>query len=207
MRVLHDPQHIAERVDDGRRDEAVPALVDRVVSRAPLAMRSANAAATSLRGRGPTVDADTLTAIASATRDREQLRFDYLDHNGATTRRTAEPHRLVYTGHRWYLLAWDVDRGTSALAWPHRARVQLHAPAAEIAERIPSYAGILVPIDADNAILETGADSLRYIALLLCGLDMPFTVLEPPELCDELKTLAERLTSAAESTAPRPPPA
>jgi predicted DNA-binding transcriptional regulator YafY len=25
-------------------------------------------------------------------------------------RRTAEPHRLVFTGRRWYLLAWDDDR-------------------------------------------------------------------------------------------------
>ena len=56
-----------------------------------------------------------------------------------------------------------------------------------------------MPIDENNAILETGADSLRYIALLLCGLDMPFTVLEPPELRNELTALADRLRRAATS--------
>lgn len=59
---------------------------------------------------GPTVDADVLTAIAEAAYRHEQLRFDYRDRSGAETRRQAEPHRLVYTERRWYLLAWDVDR-------------------------------------------------------------------------------------------------
>jgi predicted DNA-binding transcriptional regulator YafY len=71
------------------------------------AVRSATVTAA---GRGPTVDADTLTTIASASRNHEQLRFDYLDRDGQTTVRRVEPHRLVYTGRRWYLLAWDVDR-------------------------------------------------------------------------------------------------
>lgn len=71
------------------------------------ALRSATVSAA---GGGPTVDVDTLTAIASASRNHEQLRFDYLDRDGQTTTRRAEPHRLVYTGRRWYLLAWDTDR-------------------------------------------------------------------------------------------------
>ncbi|WP_405150938.1 WYL domain-containing protein [Nocardia salmonicida] len=56
------------------------------------------------------VDPQTLTAIAGAIRDRHLLRFDYSTHDGGTTRRTAEPHRLVHTGRRWYLVGWDVDR-------------------------------------------------------------------------------------------------
>jgi predicted DNA-binding transcriptional regulator YafY len=68
------------------------------------------AATVSVAGRGPTVDAETLTVIAAAIRDSERLRFDYLDHDGAASRRSAEPHRLVFTGRRWYLLAWDDDR-------------------------------------------------------------------------------------------------
>ncbi|SDD07487.1 helix-turn-helix transcriptional regulator [Glycomyces harbinensis] len=71
-------------------------------------LRSATASAAA---SGPTVPAATLTAIAEAIHRREQLRFDYLDRAGEETRRRAEPHRLVYTGRRWYLLAWDVDRG------------------------------------------------------------------------------------------------
>jgi predicted DNA-binding transcriptional regulator YafY len=59
---------------------------------------------------GPIVDADTLTAVAAACRDHHRLRFDYRSHDGTASLRTAEPHRLVHTGRRWYLIAWDVDR-------------------------------------------------------------------------------------------------
>ncbi|WP_030542277.1 YafY family protein, partial [Streptomyces albus] len=59
---------------------------------------------------GPTVGAAVLTELAFACRDRERVRFDYRDHEGREGRRTVEPHRLVFTEHRWYLVAWDVDR-------------------------------------------------------------------------------------------------
>lgn len=68
------------------------------------------AATASAAAAGPTVDAEVLTLIAEAVYRHEQLRFDYLDRAGRETRRRAEPHRLVYTERRWYLLAWDVDR-------------------------------------------------------------------------------------------------
>jgi predicted DNA-binding transcriptional regulator YafY len=60
---------------------------------------------------GPTVDAQTLTAIAGACRDLVRLRFAYRSTDGTTTRRLVEPNRLVHTGRRWYLAAWDCDRG------------------------------------------------------------------------------------------------
>ncbi|WP_329180253.1 helix-turn-helix transcriptional regulator [Streptomyces sp. NBC_01477] len=62
------------------------------------------------RGGGPTVGQQVLTVLGAACRDRERLRFDYLDHGGAASRRTVEPYRLVHHGRRWYLLAYDVDR-------------------------------------------------------------------------------------------------
>ncbi|MBT2389473.1 MULTISPECIES: YafY family protein [Streptomyces] len=64
--------------------------------------------------RGPqssTVDTSVLTELANACRDSERLRFEYRDHGGSATRRTVEPHRLVCTERRWYLVAWDLDRG------------------------------------------------------------------------------------------------
>ncbi|MER6392016.1 YafY family protein [Streptomyces sp. NPDC059382] len=63
--------------------------------------------------RGPqrsTVDPAVLTELATVCRDGERLRFGYRDHEGTVTRRTVEPHRLVCTERRWYLVAWDVDR-------------------------------------------------------------------------------------------------
>ncbi|MET9802699.1 YafY family protein [Streptomyces sp. NPDC006368] len=56
------------------------------------------------------VDPSVLTELAHACRDSERLRFEYRDHHGSATRRTVEPHRLVCTERRWYLVAWDVDR-------------------------------------------------------------------------------------------------
>ncbi|UUN26059.1 YafY family protein [Streptomyces sp. FIT100] len=56
------------------------------------------------------VDPAVLTELANACRDSERLRFAYEDHNGSATRRTVEPHRLVCTERRWYLVAWDLDR-------------------------------------------------------------------------------------------------
>jgi predicted DNA-binding transcriptional regulator YafY len=59
---------------------------------------------------GPTVAPDTLTAVAAACRDHHRLRFDYRSHDGTTSVRTTEPHRLVHTGRRWYLIAFDIER-------------------------------------------------------------------------------------------------
>lgn len=63
--------------------------------------------------RGPqasAVDPALLTELANLCRDAERLRFAYSDHDGTATRRTVEPHRLVCSERRWYLVAWDLDR-------------------------------------------------------------------------------------------------
>lgn len=73
-------------------------------------VRTLQSAMIAMPGDGPTVDASVLTAIAAACRAHEQLRFDYVSHDGTTSRRTTEPHRLVGRGRRWYLVAWDVER-------------------------------------------------------------------------------------------------
>src|SRR6266545_4525082 len=59
---------------------------------------------------GPTVDAAVLTTIAAAARDRHRLRFDYRGREGNPSTRDTEPLRLVHTGRRWYLVAWDLGR-------------------------------------------------------------------------------------------------
>ncbi|MFI8231858.1 helix-turn-helix transcriptional regulator [Streptomyces sp. NPDC085900] len=76
-----------------------------------------------LRGPQPgAVDPAVLTELANLCRDSERLRFEYSDrpHSrtsssggtpiGSASRRTVEPHRLVCSERRWYLVAWDVDR-------------------------------------------------------------------------------------------------
>ena len=61
-------------------------------------------------GKKSSLDARTLSAIAGACRDQEMLGFRYRDHAGTASARSVEPHRLVHTGHRWYLVAWDSGR-------------------------------------------------------------------------------------------------
>jgi predicted DNA-binding transcriptional regulator YafY len=58
----------------------------------------------------PAIDPMVLTTLASACRDHERLRFDYQSHDGTSTIRSAEPHRLVSWGRKWYLVAWDSER-------------------------------------------------------------------------------------------------
>jgi predicted DNA-binding transcriptional regulator YafY len=62
-------------------------------------------------GGGPVLDATSLTTIAMACRGEERLRFDYTTRDGTGASRHVEPHRLVSLGRRWYLIAWDLDRG------------------------------------------------------------------------------------------------
>jgi predicted DNA-binding transcriptional regulator YafY len=73
------------------------------------ALQSATATLT-WGGGGQTVDPGALTVIAAACRDRERLRFAYRGRDGADSRRLVEPLKLVSTGHRWYLVAWDCGR-------------------------------------------------------------------------------------------------
>jgi predicted DNA-binding transcriptional regulator YafY len=60
--------------------------------------------------QGAVVDPEVLLAVATVCRDHQRLRFDYRSHDGTASVRTTEPHRLVHTGRRWYLTAWDLDR-------------------------------------------------------------------------------------------------
>ena len=69
-----------------------------------------NEVTVTISAAGPTVDPDVLTAIATACREHERLRFDYHRHDGTDSVRETEPHRLVHTGRRWYLVGWDTDR-------------------------------------------------------------------------------------------------
>jgi predicted DNA-binding transcriptional regulator YafY len=195
-------------------------------------------ATVSVPGTGPAVDADVLTAIAEAIPAQQQLRFDYQSFDGTAGRRTAEPHRLVHTRGRWYLVAWDVqradwrtfrvdrirprtpngpryrpreapggdvvafvERGLGTAVWRYRARVTVHAPAAEVAARLPA-AVLVEAIDEQTCIAAVGSDSPRLLALWLGMLDADFEVGDCPELTDHLRLLAERYDRASRTGEP-----
>ncbi len=60
--------------------------------------------------QGPRIDADVLTALAGACRDATRLQFGYVARDDKSSRRHIEPAAVVYSGHRWYLVAFDLDR-------------------------------------------------------------------------------------------------
>jgi len=180
-----------------------------------------------------TVDAAVLTELARVARDHFTLRFDYSDRRQTASQRRVEPYRIVSSGQRWYLVAWDLDRGdwrtfrvdrvregmspgarfsprelsdaeVEALiargvpveARRHQARVLVHAPAAELAERFGPWLGTITAIDDTSCILETGADNLEMLAGYLGLLGADFSVSEPPELVSALRVLAARYAAA-----------
>ncbi|MEW2066254.1 transcriptional regulator [Streptomyces sp. NPDC007346] len=69
-----------------------------------------NATVPLTRGDGATIDPQTLTTLASAATAQERLRFSYRSGDGTETKRQVEPYRLVSTGRRWYLVAYDLVR-------------------------------------------------------------------------------------------------
>ncbi|MBT2227247.1 YafY family protein [Nonomuraea sp. NEAU-A123] len=82
------------------------------------------------------VDPDLLTAIAAACRDHRRLRLRYPGRDGVTVR-TVEPHSLVHTTWRWYLLAWDVDRAGWRTFRVDRVEGDAGPPGARFTPRTP----------------------------------------------------------------------
>ncbi len=61
--------------------------------------------------QGPTVSAELLSLTAAAAWRRERITFTHRARDGTITARRVDPYRQVLSGRRWYLLAWDLDRG------------------------------------------------------------------------------------------------
>ena len=90
------------------------------------------------------------------------------------------------------------SRRASPGAWSrYEARVTVHAPAEELAKRLPYVAGALEPIDAHSCEYRTSDDDLEWLALRVAMLGVEVEVHEPPELIAELKAMAQRLGRAA----------
>jgi predicted DNA-binding transcriptional regulator YafY len=102
----------ADGVDGGAGGAALRALtkLDRVLpTRLRDEVRALSGSVESFGpGRAP-VDPEVLMTLARACRDEVEAGFDYPSGSGVRRRRV-EPHRLVASERRWYLLAYDLDR-------------------------------------------------------------------------------------------------
>lgn len=59
---------------------------------------------------GPVVDPEALIVLARGVRESVRCRFGYLSASGERSERDVEPYKMVSTGRRWYLMAFDLDR-------------------------------------------------------------------------------------------------
>ena len=99
------------RRDMGEAATLAAAAIDQVM---PPRLRRRVAALTAttvpLTGAGPAVEPNVLALLALACTRGERIRFGYASAAGDQHRRHAVPYRLVSTGRRWYLVAYDLDR-------------------------------------------------------------------------------------------------
>lgn len=195
-------------------------------------VRAVYGAMETLVGPGIEIDADTLMVLARACRDAVRVRFRYPGSDGEDRERTTEPVRLVVAGHRWYLMAWDVDRedwrtfrldrmgDVTASTWrfrprdypdpisyvqravteaPYRylARVRLRAEADRVRELVPPQVGRVDDEHDGWCVLVVGGQDLDWLALHVARLGFDAVVLEPPELREAARTLAQRLSAMA----------
>jgi predicted DNA-binding transcriptional regulator YafY len=96
-------------------------------------------------------------------------------------------------------VAARVAEGVSSAMWAYRAEVVVHAPAGELAARLPPAARV-EPIDAATSRVRLGASTPRTLALYLGLLDVDITVDAGahPDLAEAFADLADRYRKAAE---------
>ncbi|MFE2292621.1 helix-turn-helix transcriptional regulator [Streptomyces sp. NPDC059452] len=145
------------------------------------ALQTATVALT--RGDGATIDPQTLTTLASAATGQERLRFSYRSGSGTETKRQVEPYRLVSTGQRWYLMAYDLLRED----WRTFRVDRVTEPFATGARFTPRP----LPVEEDGS--GEPKDAARYFARSMAG--------KQPEL-----QLDVRFGAPAEFVAARLPP-
>jgi predicted DNA-binding transcriptional regulator YafY len=200
---------------------------------------SALSDATSTFGvEGPQIDADVLATLAGACRDRTRLRFAYIARDDKASQRNTEPQAVVYSGYRWYLVAFDLDRDdwrtfridrirgrvragergarrtvpggdpaafvkerlrgvreADALAEP--GRIRLRVAAASVRGRIPMRYAAVEPDGHDACIVTSRTRWSLGFLVWMATLGEPMEVLDPPELAEAARTIAQRLSAAA----------
>ncbi|WP_406693199.1 WYL domain-containing protein [Saccharopolyspora sp. ID03-671] len=108
-----------------------------------------------------------LAGLASACRRSERITLSYRDMRGDETIRDVDPHRLVFTGNRWYFVARDVTKGEWRTfradrvieAQPTGRVVHIENPpeAAQVVTEMltsdyPLYATIRLPLSQQDAL-------------------------------------------------------
>ena len=151
-------------------------------------------------------DLDSLADVAAVCHRHERLRFDYKARDGAESRREVEPYRLVRSGARWYLLAWDgrredyrsfrLDRMAGVRASTFRFRPRPAPDAVEHVRRAVTRAGyahrVRVRLTADVEVVRRRVPAAYGVATQVRP-----GVTDLESSADDLASLARHLTLAA----------
>lgn len=131
-----------------------------------------------------------LVAWDTTRSDWRTFRVDRIASKPGTDRRFAPREPPIAD-----LAAW-VARGVSSARDRYQARVILHAPVEAVATRVPHAYGTLEPIDERSCLLLTGAEWLDGVAIYIANIGVDFEIVEPPELTDRVRVLADRFARA-----------
>jgi predicted DNA-binding transcriptional regulator YafY len=126
-----------QRRDDQSSLRALTKLEQTLPSRLRHRVSAFQASTVPLAGPGPDrPDPGLLTELAAACRDQRRVRLRYPGREGVSPREV-EPHRLVHTPRRWYLLAWDLGREDWRTFRVDRIEGPLGPPGARFTPRQP----------------------------------------------------------------------
>lgn len=89
-----------------------------------------------------------------------------------------------------------VQEGVAGRVDAHQARFLVHAPADTVRARIPASAAVVRPRGSEACEVLSGAERLDAVLLHVLLLGHEFAVLDPPELAERCRVLAEKLLSA-----------
>ncbi|MGX6607507.1 helix-turn-helix transcriptional regulator [Micromonosporaceae bacterium Da 78-11] len=89
-----------------------------------------------------------------------------------------------------------VQESVASRVYPHQARFLVHAPADTVRAQIPASAAVVQARGDDRCEVLSGAAGLDFVLMHMVLLGHGFEVLDPPELRDRCRTLADRLLAA-----------
>jgi predicted DNA-binding transcriptional regulator YafY len=123
-----------------------------------------------------------------------------LDRSAWRTLRLDRVEAAARTGHRFVMrdppdpLSFVGEAITTA-PYRYRATVTVAAPADELRRRVAPTIGVVQPM-GECSLLIVGGERLTWLCGYLVALELPFEVLDPPELRDHLRRMGRRLASS-----------
>ncbi|HEX6445005.1 MAG TPA: YafY family protein [Streptosporangiales bacterium] len=98
-------------------------------------------------------------------------------------------------------IAAYVSNAVANAPYRYQVTARLHAPAEAIAPRVSPTAATVEAVDETTCLFRAGAPSLELVPLYLAQLGVDFEVVDPPELVEHVRALADRLRRAAAASA------